>query len=97
MSKKSRSSAKRTKAKEAVTQEKLSAIDAAAVVLSAASEPMNCKEMVEAMSDQGLWESPCGKTPSATLYSAIFREIGAKGRKARFKRVGRGRFVARAV
>ena len=29
------------------------------------------------MAEQGLWSSPNGKTPSATLYAAILREINA--------------------
>jgi hypothetical protein len=35
--------------------------------------------MIEAMAANGLWTSPGGATPWATLYSAITREIGAKG------------------
>ena len=41
---------------------------------------MNCKAMVEAMQAKGLWNSPGGKTPEATLYASIIREI-AKRRK----------------
>ena len=52
---------------------KLSAIDAAAQVLASSTEPMNAKQMIEAMADRGLWTSPGGKTPWATLYSAIMR------------------------
>jgi formylglycine-generating enzyme required for sulfatase activity len=51
---------------------------------------MNAKEMIEAMAAKGLWTSPGGKTPHATLYSAILREIGAKGKEARFKKTDRG-------
>ena len=32
---------------------------------------MNCQEMIEAMAAKGYWKSPGGKTPAATLYSAI--------------------------
>ena len=32
-------------------------------------EPMNAKEMIEAMAAKGYWTSPGGKTPHATLYS----------------------------
>jgi len=35
--------------------------------------------MIEAMEAQGDWKSPGGKTPHATLYSAIIREIATKG------------------
>ncbi len=73
---------------------KLSALDAAAQVLAASKEPMNAKEMIDAMAAKGLWTSPGGKTPHATLYSAILREIGAKGKEARFKKTDRGHFTA---
>ncbi len=43
-------------------------------------KPMNCKEMVEAMEAQGLWSTPGGKTPHATLYASILRDI-ARGDK----------------
>ena len=45
----------------------LSQIEAAVAVLAKAGEPMNCKAMVEAMAKQGLWNSPGGATPDATL------------------------------
>lgn len=44
---------------------------------------------------QGLWTSPGGKTPHATLYSAILREITAKGDESRFMKTERGKFAAR--
>jgi hypothetical protein len=75
---------------------KVSAIDAAAQVLAGAKEPMNAKQMIEAMAAKGLWTSPGGKTPHATLYSAILREINDKGNEARFKKTERGRFAANA-
>jgi hypothetical protein len=71
-----------------------SALDAAANVLAGAGKPMRAKEMVEAMVAQGLWSSPNGKTPEATLYAAIIREIAAKGDGARFVKAERGIFVA---
>ena len=70
-----------------------SGLDAAAQVLAAAGKPMTTQEMVKAMFDQGLWSSS-GKTPAATIYSAIIREIAAKGAAARFVKVDRGRFAA---
>jgi hypothetical protein len=73
---------------------KLSAIDAAAKVLAESAEPMNAKQMIEAMATKGLWTSPGGKTPHATLYSAILREIATKGNEARFKKTDRGHFAA---
>ena len=73
---------------------KVSAIDAAARVLGEAKEPMNCQEMIKAMADKGYWASPGGKTPHATLYSAILREIGTKGKDSRFTKTERGKFAA---
>src|SRR5262249_15037300 len=71
---------------------KTSALDAAARVLVEATEPMNCQELIKAMADKGYWTSPGGQTPSATLYSAIAREIDKKGKDARFKKTERGKF-----
>ena len=73
---------------------RLSCIDAAAQVLKAAGKPMKAKEMIDAMAAQGLWTSPAGKTPEASLYAAIIREIAAKKKEARFKKHDRGLFVA---
>ena len=75
---------------------KLSALNAAAKVLADAKEPMACKELIEAMEKKGLWTSPGGKTPHATLYSAILREINAKGKEARFVKTDRGHFAINA-
>jgi hypothetical protein len=72
---------------------KLSAIDPAAKVLSESNDPMTTKEMVDAMSAKGYWSSPGGKTPAATLYSAILREVQLKGNESRFKKSERGKFV----
>jgi len=73
---------------------RLSALDAAAVVLAKAGKPMNAKDIIEKVVSQGLWSSPAGKTPQATLYAAIIREIGSKGAESRFKKHDRGLFVA---
>lgn len=75
---------------------RLSALDAAAQVLRKAAKPMTSKALIAAMAEQKLWASPNGKTPHATLNAAILREIGSKGGKARFKKVGRGLFAMRA-
>jgi hypothetical protein len=48
--------------------------------------------MIKAMGEKGYWTSPGGKTPHATLYSAILREIQNKGNDARFKKMERGKF-----
>jgi hypothetical protein len=72
---------------------KLSCLDAAAKVLGETKKPMTTKEMIEAMAAKKYWTSPGGKTPAATLYSAILREINAKGKEARFKKTERGHFA----
>lgn len=71
---------------------RVSALDAAAEVLKKAGKPMRSQEMIAAMAEQGLWSSPAGKTPHATLYAAILREIGDKGGEARFRKTDRGLF-----
>jgi hypothetical protein len=75
---------------------KTSALDAAARVLGEAGEPMNCQEMIAAMAAKGYWTSPGGKTPAATLYSAILRELKTKKSEARFRKTERGKFELRA-
>ncbi len=50
--------------------------------------------MIETMATKKLWTSPGGKTPHATLYSALLREINTKGKESRFKKVDRGQFAA---
>jgi hypothetical protein len=73
--------------------QKLSAIDAAARVLAEAGTPMTCPEMIDAMAAKGYWTSPGGKTPAATLSSAILRELTTKGVQARFVKTQRGKFA----
>jgi hypothetical protein len=73
---------------------KMGALDAAAIVLADAGKPMRSKELIAEMAKRGLWTSPGGKTPEATLYAAILREIGAKGTAARFARAGKGEFAS---
>src|SRR5215472_11821626 len=92
---KTKSKAKAKGRKKADSQEgKMSCIDAAAKVLAEKGEPMNCKEMIEAMATKGYWTTPGGKTPHATLYSSIAREIRDKGKESRFKKADRGKFVS---
>ena len=76
-------------------EKKLSAIDAAAQVLAASKQSMTTKEMIEAMEKKALWTSPGGKTPHATLCSAIIREIAVKGKESRFTKTERGKFAAK--
>jgi hypothetical protein len=84
---------KKAKAAKEPKAKKVGALDAAAQVLAASGEPMNCKQLIEAMASKGLWSSPGGKTPHATLYAAILREITVKGKEARFKKTDRGHFT----
>jgi hypothetical protein len=55
---------------------------------------MNCQELITAMAEKGLWTSPGGLTPHATLYSAILRELKAKGGESLFRKVEKGKFAA---
>jgi hypothetical protein len=73
---------------------KMSCLNAAAKVLAEKGEPMNCKEMIEAMASKGYWTTPGGQTPHATLYSSIAREIRDKGKESRFKKAERGKFAS---
>jgi len=76
-------------------EKKPSALDAAARVLAEAGQAMTCKEMIGAMSAKGYWTSPGGKTPDATLMSAILREVNTKGEQSRFVKTAPGRFAIR--
>jgi vancomycin resistance protein YoaR len=71
---------------------KLSALDAAAKVLGEMGTPMTSGELIEAMAKKSYWSSPNGQTPAATLYAAIIREIGKKGKESRFAKSERGKF-----
>ena len=42
--------------------------------------------------EKAYWTSD-GKTPHATIYSAILREIQNKGERSRFRKVERGKFA----
>ena len=93
---KKKASPKATSGNGNAKAKKLSAIDAAAKVLMDTKQAMTCKELIEAMAAKKLWTSPGGKTPSATLYSALTREINTKGSDSRFKKTERGKFAANA-
>ncbi|MFB3894595.1 MAG: winged helix-turn-helix domain-containing protein [Phycisphaerae bacterium] len=59
--------------------------NAAILVLADAKEPMNAKAIVELATENGLYKPGDGKTPEATLYSAMLRD-----KKARFHKADRG-------
>ncbi|MBX3364005.1 MAG: winged helix-turn-helix domain-containing protein [Phycisphaeraceae bacterium] len=71
---------------------RLSGLDLAAKVLTDAGEPLNAKTIAERAIAAG-WKTN-GKTPEATLYAAIIREIAKKGKDARFAKHDRGLFTA---
>lgn len=71
---------------------KLSCLDAAEEVLRHAGEPLTCGEMMKRILSQELWTT-AGRTPAATLYSGILREIRRKGDEARFVQAERGKFT----
>jgi hypothetical protein len=85
---------KADKAKPAAKGRPLSALAAAARVLTETGQPMTCPELIQTMATKGYWSSPAGKTPAATLYAAIAREIKAKKDQSRFKKSERGKFAA---
>jgi hypothetical protein len=51
-------------------------------VLRETGQAMTCPELIAQMAAQGYWSSPKGKTPAATLYAALTREIKLKGEDA---------------
>ena len=89
--------AKRPRAKKAKTEKKpkrLSGLDTVARVLEETGEPMNVKQIVELAEQKHYWKSPGGKTPWATIYSAMIRECAARGQDSRFRKAERGKFAA---
>ena len=74
---------------------KTSLLDAAIQVLGETGQPMNAKDMVEAILAKGVWSTK-GKTPASTLYASILREIQKKGDDARFVKTDRGKFALRS-
>jgi len=75
-------------------QRGLSLVDAAIHVMRETGEAMNTIRMVALVAERGLWQpSRGGKTPAATLYSCILREIRDKGDASRFEKKERGKFA----
>jgi hypothetical protein len=73
----------------------ISGLDAAAKVLAEAGEPLGCKTIVERAIEKGYWKTG-GKTPAATVYATILREIQKKGSASRFAKADRGMFTLKA-
>jgi short subunit dehydrogenase-like uncharacterized protein len=88
---------KKPKTKPEAGDKKLSAINAAHKVLVDTGTAMNTQELIAAMTEKGLWTSPGGLTPEATLYSAILRELKTKGNAVRFRKVEKGKFSAKTA
>jgi hypothetical protein len=82
---------KSAKAGQTAKERKPSALSAAAQVLAEADGPLSAGEIVKRMLENGLWQTK-GRTPQATLYSALLRRIQKDGANARFRKVQRGRF-----
>ena len=74
-------------------EKKLSALDAAVRVLAETKQALSCSELITAMATQGYWTSPGGKTPQATLASALQREIVIKKEQSRFQKTAPGRYA----
>ena len=85
------SAKKPAKAGQPAKEHKLSALGAAAQVLAEADGPLSAGEIVKRMLERGLWRTK-GKTPQATLYSALLRRIRRDGEASPFRKVERGRF-----
>ena len=83
--------AKKAKAPKEPKPERNSLLNLAVKVLTEAGTALNCKEMVEKVLATGLWTTK-GRTPAATLYSAILREVTTKGDASRFHKAERGKF-----
>ena len=77
-------------AAKSVKEKKPSGLDLAAKVLAESKEPLNAKTIAERAIAAG-WKTS-GKTPHATLFAAMIREIRDKGKESRFEKVDRGLF-----
>ncbi len=89
---------KPTKAKmqsttEAAKPKPLSLLEATAKLLANSGSVLSCPEIIAALAEQGLWTSPGGKTPEATLAAALQREIATKGTASRFRKMLPGRYA----
>lgn len=73
------------KPKAELKERKPSGLDAAVRVLREADKPMKMDEAVKVALEKECWQTG-GKTPAATVYAAVIREIAAKGAESRFRR-----------
>lgn len=84
--------AKAAKPKREPKAKRPSGLDLAAKALEMAGQPLNAQQLATAAITLG-WQTS-GKTPHATLYAAVIREIAAKGRDSRFTKTDRGLFTS---
>ena len=74
-------------------EKKLSLLNAALQVLKRSRTPLNTKEILAQVIEEGLWSPNGAKTPEQSLYSAFFREIKEKETpRVRKSAVRRGAF-----
>jgi len=83
---------KTPQATTAAKTKKIGGLDAAAMILKAKGEPMTCKAIMDEILAKSMWKTN-GKTPAATIYAAMLREI-RKGPQSRFRKTDRGLFAA---
>ena len=76
---------KKARAKKEPKGPRQSLTNAAILVLADATQPMNAKAIVEKATADGMYKPGDGKTPEATLYSAMLRD-----KKERFQKADRG-------
>lgn len=70
-------------------------LDAVAVVLAEANEPLNQKGITSRILERGLWSTK-GKTPDATVGARLYVDLKKHGDKSRFQLVGKNLFALRA-
>jgi DnaJ-class molecular chaperone len=71
---------------------KMSGLDAVAEVLKGRTKPMTLPDIFKEMVEKGIMNLG-GKTPIATLNSAIHAEMKKKGKDSRFAKAGVGLFI----
>ena len=80
-------------AKTSPAERRTSLFSAALAVLGESEEAMNCRAIVAAAKERGLWTPGAGKTPEQTLYSAFTREMKTKGAASRVRLASPGHFA----
>jgi len=85
--------AQRRRHQQAAGAKPMSCLEAAARLLAETGQALSCQELIAALAAKGSWTSPAGKTPQATLYAALVREIRTQKEHARFRKTAPGRFA----